>query len=58
METITFTNELGNKIDMSVTANHEEVTVFASGPHSEVEHTWTRMEAQKLRDLLIRVLEQ
>jgi hypothetical protein len=53
---ISFTNELGNSIDMSVTIDGEDVTVYAKGPTSTVEHTWTIMEAETLHDLLRDVL--
>jgi len=47
-----FLNELGHKI--ALTINHDErgVTVSASGPTSQVEHTWTPLEARELRRLL------
>lgn len=49
-------NELGNTITFRITPAPGEVTVFASGPHSEVEHTWTRMEAEVLQEMLAAVL--
>lgn len=51
-------NELGHTIPMIVTQDHRGVTVVASGPTSEVEHTWTPMEAETLRDLLSEVIER
>ena len=48
-----FTNELGNRIVMQVsTDTHKGVTVSASGPTSQVEHTWTPKEASELVTLL------
>jgi hypothetical protein len=52
----TIVNELGNTIDFEIRADDEEVTVFASGPASEVEHTWTRMEAFTLCTMLTQIL--
>lgn len=52
-----FENELGNTIDMEVSATPDEVTVRAEGPTSLVEHTWTRKEADFLRELLSEVLD-
>lgn len=49
----TFTNELGNEIAMAVTAENGSVTVTASGPTSEVDHTWTSVEAMWLMNLLM-----
>jgi len=60
-----FINELGNKIFMKVElkeAENEEdydaVLVYAHGPFSSTEHTWTRQEAEKLLEHLSRVLER
>ena len=60
-----FINELGNKIFMRVElekAENEEdcdaVLVYARGPFSSTEHTWTRQEAEKLLEHLSRVLER
>jgi hypothetical protein len=52
-------NELGNEISFEIIADtdQKEVTVFASGPHSEVEHTWTLEEAVTLRDMLIEAID-
>lgn len=50
-------NELGNTIPMSVIKDERGVTVTASGPHSEVEHTWTPIEAMTLRDMLNTIFE-
>lgn len=48
-----FINELGNKINMEIVVNEKGITVIASGPTSQIEHTWTPLEAAVLRDLLI-----
>lgn len=48
----TFINELGNSISMVVTFNGETVTIYSTGPNSEVEHTWTNLEALRLVQLL------
>jgi hypothetical protein len=53
-----FVNELGNRIKMKVRSDEQGVTVFAEGPTSEVEHTWTRMEAEELMSLLESTLLQ
>lgn len=47
-----FRNELGNLITMRVVRDDRGVTVVAAGPGSEVEHTWTPVEAGVLRELL------
>lgn len=52
----TIVNELGNSIDFRITDDSNGITVFASGLHSEVEHTWTLMEAYVLRDMLTDLL--
>lgn len=52
-----FVNELGNEIEMSVDSNPRNTVVFAKGPNSQVEHTWTRLEAKTLRDLLTESLD-
>jgi len=49
-------NESGNLITMSVTVDDDGVTVLASGPTSEVEHTWTPLEARELIRLLTEAL--
>lgn len=49
---VEFENELSNEIVMGVVVDGRGVTVTATGPTSEVEHTWTRQEAQMLRYLL------
>lgn len=52
-----FTNELGNRILMyGYFEDDGSVTLEASGPHSRMEHTWTRKEAEKLHDLLTYML--
>lgn len=48
----TIVNELGNDIHFRATDDSEGITIFASGPNSEVEHTWTPMEAVVIRDML------
>ena len=53
---MTFTNELGNAISMSVTRDGDSVTVLASGPTSETDHVWTLLEARELHNLLGKVL--
>ncbi len=58
MQQQTFTNEKGNKIDMSVRAIDGSVTVDCKGPNSRVVHRWTRLEAEKLRDQLDAELAQ
>lgn len=48
-----FTNELGNRIVMKVsTDTHKGVTISASGPTSQVEHTYTPREVSELFTLL------
>lgn len=47
-----FVNELGNTILITVTRDQRGITIFASGPTSEVEHAWTPNEARAIRDLL------
>ena len=47
-----FDNELGNTIEMRVIDDERGITVYAKGPKSEVEHTWTPLEAKNLRELL------
>lgn len=54
---MTFQNELGNTIEMSVNDGAEGVVVFARGPTSQVLHTWTTLEAMWLRDLLTELFE-
>jgi len=49
-------NESGNLITMSVVVDDDGVTVLASGPTSEVEHTWTPLEARELIRLLTEAL--
>lgn len=51
-----FKNELGNDISMDVVSDDRGITVSASGPTSQVEHTWTPLEAKHLRDLLDQIL--
>ena len=51
-----FINELGNDISMDVVSDDRGITVSAAGPTSQVEHTWTPLEAQRLRDLLNQAL--
>ena len=53
-----FENEVGSAVTMSVwaTGTAAEVRVLASGPTSQLDHTWTRREAEVLRDLLDHVL--
>ncbi len=47
-----FTNEVGNEITMSVGYDHRGVTVYAEGPTSSIEHTWTPMEAVAVMQLI------
>lgn len=54
-----FVNEQEREIKMEVRAITAEevggifaVRVIAESPHSAVDHSWTRMEAQALRDML------
>lgn len=47
-----FVNEYGNYIEMSLETDERGVMIKAVGPDSEVEHTWTHMEAAYLRSLL------
>lgn len=47
-----FINELGNQIEMSVVSNETGITIFAKGPTSDVEHTWTPLEIKNLREML------
>lgn len=53
---LTFHNELDNQIYMRVTRDTDGVTVYASGPDSEVEHTWTDLEATILAAMVSYVL--
>lgn len=50
--TVEIVNELDNKIQMSVKVTPEGVTIFATGPTSTVEHTWTHREADTIMNLL------
>lgn len=47
-----FTNELGHEIYMKITRDNRGVTVTAEGPETDVEHTWTEIEARNLREML------
>lgn len=53
----TFINERGNKIHMKIQADSAELTVYASGPTSEVEHTWTFREALNLKGMLSQAID-
>lgn len=48
----TFINELGNEISIIVADTTYGITMFAVGPSSFVQHTWTPMEAMALRNML------
>lgn len=48
-----FANEHHNIIEMSVAVDDRGVTISATGPTSEVEHTWTPIETVKLLTLLM-----
>lgn len=50
-------NELGNVIGIAVTRDQRGITVAAIGPTSEVEHTWTPMEAATILELVSSVLD-
>lgn len=50
-------NELDHTVSIVVICNHRGVTVSASSPASEVEHTWTLLEAVAIRDMLIDVTQ-
>ncbi len=54
---VRFKNELGNDISIDVVSDDRGITVSASGPTSQVEHTWTPLEANHLRDLLNQTLQ-
>lgn len=47
-----FENENGNTISIVVVHDQKGVTVSAYSKDSEVQHTWTPMEAKTLRELL------
>lgn len=47
-----FYNENNNSVFMKVENDDRGITVTAHGPTSDVEHTWTPMEAIHLRDML------
>lgn len=53
---ITFTNELGNKIELAVyslpTDGIEGVMIFLRGPTSDTENHITKMEAEKMYEQL------
>jgi hypothetical protein len=62
---VRFINELGNKIDMRVELekaedeeDYDSVLVYARGPTSYTEHTWTRKEAEVLLNNLSMVLNR
>lgn len=55
---LSFTNELGNQIEMSVEENSEGVMIRATGPNSTVEHQWTSVEARRLHYLLSCVVDK
>lgn len=48
----TVINELGNRISIVVTREADSVHIFAAGPSSTVDHTWTPDEAQAIQELL------
>lgn len=47
-----FMNEIGNQISILVQHDPRGVTISCFGPTSEVEHTYTPMEARVIRELL------
>lgn len=47
-----FVNEFENEISIEIIRDEKGVTIYAKGPNSEVEHTYTPMEAIVLRELL------
>jgi|GEM_PF-4950629 len=56
-----FKNELGNDIDIQIetvaaTEAVAGVCVTITGPHSQSENTLTRMEAERLAEMLTRFL--
>ena len=51
-----FYNEHGNWVAMTVTKDDNGITVSAVGLSSQVEHTWTPMEAKELARLIDVVL--
>jgi len=62
---VTFTNEIGNAVDMKVcldettdTKGYDTVTVYAKGPTSITDHLWTRKEAVVLLNNLSIVLNR
>lgn len=54
----TIVNELSNTIDFDITKDERGVTIHAIGPTSEVEHTWTPVEAITIRELLITIFKE
>ena len=52
-----FINENDNVIEMTCTSDIEGVTVSATSPNSEVNHTWTPKEAKCMFDLLAVLFE-
>jgi hypothetical protein len=62
---VTFTNEIGNSIDMKVcldettdTTGYDTVTVYAKGPTPITGHLWTRKKAEVLLNNLSMVLNR
>lgn len=47
-----FMNELGNEIILEVRRSKSGIEVYAEGPHSTVELTWTEQEARILSLML------
>jgi hypothetical protein len=46
-------NELGHSISITITQDPNGVSIFSTGPYTQVEHLWTAMEAATIRDLLL-----
>lgn len=55
--TSTFTDELGRQITLTVERTDTEVVVRGTGPDSDIQHTWTYVEALILRHLLATVVD-
>ena len=57
-----FTNELGNDIELNIQDVEGDppgsLTITMTGPDSQMENTITRMEAERLHDMLMRYLEK
>jgi hypothetical protein len=52
-----FVNELGNTVIISAVKDSDGILVMGRGPTSCIDHKWTRIEAEVLRDLLSEVLD-